>query len=114
MTVGDLVLVLYNNFPQNQWKKDVITRVFPGSDDQVRVVEVRTSSGTFLRSSRKLVRFTVVQTPWGYIRCMDEERRISPYTDHVLAVKASRYDVVPLSYRYIGIINVKFHQENMI
>ena len=60
---GDMVLILDDNLDRNQWRRGVITRDFPASDNQVRVAEVRTNYGIFVRPARKLIRFLDVQNP---------------------------------------------------
>lgn len=62
LKVGDIVLILDNNTARNEWRKGVITRVFPGADKQVRTVEVKTANGILLRPSRKLIKFSEVQS----------------------------------------------------
>lgn len=57
LKANDYVLILDNNVERNEWRKGLITRVFPGQDGQVRVAEVKTANGIFLRPTRKLVRF---------------------------------------------------------
>lgn len=55
---GDIVLILDTNVERNQWRKGVIMRTFPGSDGQVRSVDVKTSIGILNRPARKLVKFS--------------------------------------------------------
>ena len=57
LKINDVVLILDTNTERNQWKKGIVTRIFPGTDGQVRVVELRTASGVLLRPTRKLVKF---------------------------------------------------------
>lgn len=45
LKIGDLVLIVDNQAPRNTWKKGVIVKTFPGKDDEIRVVEVRTAHG---------------------------------------------------------------------
>ena len=54
--VGDVVLIVDLQAPRNCWKRGTITRVFPGTDGEVRVAEVRTSTGTYIRPTRKLIK----------------------------------------------------------
>lgn len=54
---GDVVLIFDENLERNQWRKGVISRVLPGKDGEVRVVEIKTAHGLFLRPARKLVKF---------------------------------------------------------
>ena len=58
---GDIVLILDESTERNQWRKGVVTRVFPGKDKEVRVAELRTVNGNLIRPTRKLVRFAEVQ-----------------------------------------------------
>lgn len=46
----------------------MVTRVFPGSDNPVRVVEDRTANGILVRPSRKLIKFTQVQISKHFVR----------------------------------------------
>uniref|UniRef100_A0ABD2X650 DUF5641 domain-containing protein n=1 Tax=Trichogramma kaykai TaxID=54128 RepID=A0ABD2X650_9HYME len=41
LKVNDVVSIWSDNSARNTWKKGVVTRVFPGKDDQVRVAAVR-------------------------------------------------------------------------
>ena len=61
--MGDVVLILDQNLDRNQWRKGVIEKVFPGSDGEVRVVDVKMQNGNLIRPVRKLVRFVKVQNP---------------------------------------------------
>ena len=57
LKINDMVLILDDNLPRNQWRKGVIIRVMLGSDGQVCVAEVHTAHGNFLRPVRKLIKF---------------------------------------------------------
>jgi hypothetical protein len=50
LQVGDLVLIVDPDGPRNVWPRGVIQETFPGKDGRVRVVTVRTKSGTLKRS----------------------------------------------------------------
>lgn len=52
--LGALVVLKDDNLPPLQLTMGRIVEVFPGKDDTVRVVNVKTSSGTYLRSIHKL------------------------------------------------------------
>ena len=52
--IGDIVLVWDDNSPRNQWPLARITKTFPGGDDLVRSVEVRTAAGSHVRPITKL------------------------------------------------------------
>ena len=53
--VGDLVLLKDENSSPGKWLMGRVINVFPGSDQNVRVVEVKTVTGIFKRSVSKLV-----------------------------------------------------------
>ena len=54
--IGDIVLMIDPQAPRNIWRKAVIEKVFAGKDGQVRVVELRTATGTFTRGVRYLIK----------------------------------------------------------
>lgn len=56
LEVGDIVLIIDLAAQRNDWRRGTITRVFPGKDRQVRVAEIRTSTGIFMRPAHKLVK----------------------------------------------------------
>ena len=51
---GDLVFIVDENSPRGCWPLGHVLRVFPGDDRRVRVAEVRTKSGTYIRPVVKL------------------------------------------------------------
>lgn len=51
---GMLVLLKEDNVPPLKWPLARIVRTIPGKDLRVRVVEVRTQTGNFLRSVTKI------------------------------------------------------------
>lgn len=53
--VGDLVIIKDDDMPPGHWKKGRITEVFPGADNCVRSVSVKTASSEFIRPITKLV-----------------------------------------------------------
>ena len=55
--INDIVLIFDNNLERKQWRKGVVTRVFPGKDGQIRLAEIKTASGLHLSPTRKLVKF---------------------------------------------------------
>lgn len=59
LAVGDLVLVADGNLPRGTWPRGRVTKVFPGPDNQIRVAEVATATGTLRRPARKLVQLPV-------------------------------------------------------
>lgn len=54
LKVGDLVVLREDNLPPLQWRLARVVQTHPGSDGVTRVVTVRTSSGTFKRTTAKL------------------------------------------------------------
>lgn len=53
--IGDVVVICDSNLPRNTWPRGRVTRVYPGKDGEVRVVDVTTSSGRVLRRPTKKV-----------------------------------------------------------
>ena len=51
---GDLVLMVEDDIHRGKWKLARVTKVFPGSDERVRVVEVKTATGVYIRPVSKL------------------------------------------------------------
>lgn len=54
ISVGDLVIIKEDNLPPLQWCLGRVTKVFPGPDSVVRVVELKTNTGVYKRSTAKL------------------------------------------------------------
>ena len=54
LAVDELVLVADENIPRGQWLLGRVTKVFPGRDDYVRSVELKTRNSTLHRPIRKL------------------------------------------------------------
>ena len=52
---GDLVLLKDNNLQPLQWPTARVSKIFSGNDGQIRVVEIKTTKGTFIRPSHKLI-----------------------------------------------------------
>lgn len=52
--VGDLVVLKEDNLPPLKWALGRVVSVFPGRDNKVRVVEVKTSNGSFRRATSKI------------------------------------------------------------
>lgn len=48
--IGSMVLLKEDNTPPLQWPLGRICEVFPGDDGKVRVISVKTNSGTYKRS----------------------------------------------------------------
>jgi hypothetical protein len=52
--INDLVLIKDDNFPPLQWKLGRVIELFPGKDNIVRVVNIKTASGIFRRPLVKI------------------------------------------------------------
>lgn len=52
--IGDMVLLKEDNLPPNKWSLARVIHVHPGDDGHIRVVTVKTSSGTFKRPITKI------------------------------------------------------------
>lgn len=50
LKINDLVLLIDNNAPSLKWALGRVIQVFPGHDEMVRVVNVRTATGVYKRS----------------------------------------------------------------
>ena len=51
---GDLVLLVEDDIPRGKWQLARVRKVHPGNDGKVRVVEVKTSTNTYVRPVSKL------------------------------------------------------------
>ncbi|XP_051155328.1 uncharacterized protein LOC127277923 [Leptopilina boulardi] len=63
LKIGEVVVIADHQSSRNMWLKGIVERTFPGRDNLVRVVEVRTIKGTFIRPIIKLIKLTEVQAP---------------------------------------------------
>ena len=54
--VDEVVLCAEQNMPRGQWKLGRITKIFPGDDGHVRVVEVKTGGTTYTRPITRICR----------------------------------------------------------
>ncbi|XP_074029501.1 uncharacterized protein [Leptinotarsa decemlineata] len=52
---GDIVIIADDSFPRNSWPRGKVTRIFPGPDGRVRVVEVTTATGVYRRPITKII-----------------------------------------------------------
>ena len=57
--INDIVLIRRPFDPPRSWHYGKVVKIFPGSDGEVRVVDVATSKGTQRESSRNLIPLTV-------------------------------------------------------
>ncbi|XP_049886664.1 uncharacterized protein LOC126381183 [Pectinophora gossypiella] len=61
--MGDVVLITDNTLPRNVWPRGIITATYPGTDNIVRVVDVKTKGGTLRRPVKKLLVLYSPQPP---------------------------------------------------
>ena len=54
MKEGDLVVIKDDLLPPNEWRLGRITKLHPGPDQNVRVVDIRIQGGTVTRNITKL------------------------------------------------------------
>lgn len=54
LEIDDLVLICDSDQPRNQWRRGRIVKVFHGSDEQIRAVEVKTNAGILRRPASKI------------------------------------------------------------
>lgn len=59
LKIGDMVLVQDDRFSSSKWPLGRIVDVHPGADQLVRVVSVRTSTGTYKRNVTKISRLPI-------------------------------------------------------
>lgn len=52
--LGDVVIVTDPQLPRNSWPRGIVEKLYPGSDGQVRVVDIRTASGKLRRPTARL------------------------------------------------------------
>ena len=58
---GDMVIIVDENSPRNQWLKGIVPATQPGTDGNVRVADVKTILGTYRRTICKLIPLDVKQ-----------------------------------------------------
>ena len=54
MKLGDLVIIVDEQFKRNSWLRGLIVAVHPGRDGIIRVADVKTQSGVYRRPVSKL------------------------------------------------------------
>ena len=54
LEVEDFVLLTEQHQPRREWTTGTVTETYPGKDDLVRVVKIRTASGEFKRAVHQL------------------------------------------------------------
>lgn len=60
LKVGSLVILMEDNIPPQKWHIGRIVELHPGDDEVVRVVTVKTASGVYKRSVRKVCILTII------------------------------------------------------
>ena len=54
LQVDDLVLLVEDNIPRGQWRLGRVLEVYPSSDNKVRSLKIKTSSGSYVRPATKV------------------------------------------------------------
>lgn len=65
LKIGDVVIIK-ENLLRRDWPIGVITHTFPGNDDRVRVVEVKTAKASYRRPSNKIVKLDLHIEPHNF------------------------------------------------
>ena len=61
LRVGDFVLLTEQHQPRREWATGTVTETYPGKDDLVRVVKIRTATGEFKRAVHQLCLLEAVE-----------------------------------------------------
>ena len=56
---GDLVLLRDDNIPSTRWITGRVLETFPGIDNEVRAIRVRTASGEVKRATNRVCKFPI-------------------------------------------------------
>ncbi|XP_030759609.1 uncharacterized protein LOC115885007 [Sitophilus oryzae] len=54
LKIGDLVILMDDKFPKNNWPLGRVEKVYPGHDGKVRVADIKTKTGTYCRPLTKI------------------------------------------------------------
>ena len=64
LAVGDLVLLADPNTPRGHWPLARVSQVFPGPDNRIRTVQIKTAAGgTYARPATKVALLEAAETP---------------------------------------------------
>ena len=89
---GDIVLIGDNNTKRINWPLAKVIKTYPGKDGKVRVVELKTKSGTLLRPIQKLYPLEVSSRDFLPSKIPDKENEDSSHPDQqCVPVRCSRY-----------------------
>lgn len=61
LKIGEIVVIMDNQLPRNNWPLGKIEAVYPGKDGQVRVVDVKTKTGVYRRPVTKLCKVSLLE-----------------------------------------------------
>ncbi|UYV70861.1 hypothetical protein LAZ67_8000899 [Cordylochernes scorpioides] len=89
LKVGDIVLVEVENRKQINWPMGKITRVFPGTDNVRRLVEVKTKSGFMKRAVQRLF---PLEVPTEDVE--KDDRELKPAEDEIVREKTTGVESV--------------------
>ena len=62
MAVDDVVLLIGDEVIPSKWPLAKVVKVYPGRDGVVRVVDIKTSKGTYHRPVHKLASLPLLET----------------------------------------------------
>jgi hypothetical protein len=62
---GDLVLLADPKLPRNTWPRGKVTQAEPAADGQVRMVQVKTATGSYLRPAVKVAVYSAIEDVLG-------------------------------------------------
>ncbi|XP_035223245.1 uncharacterized protein LOC118195996 [Stegodyphus dumicola] len=88
ISVGEVVLVGCDNKKRIFWPLVIVTELFPGKNNHVRVVKVQTEVGELIRPVQRLYPFEITNLNI-LLRAKELERNFEPTVSH--KVKPSRY-----------------------
>ncbi|UYV83382.1 hypothetical protein LAZ67_23000834 [Cordylochernes scorpioides] len=106
LKVGDIVLVEVENRKQINWPMGKITKVFPGTDNVRRLVEVKTKSGFMKRAVQRLF---PLEVPSEDVEQGDGE--LKPAEDEIVREKTSGVESAPYG-RVTSIVQQMMELEN--
>lgn len=80
--VGDMVIVKEDNLPIMEWPLARVTRLYPGDDKILRVVEVKTSKGLFKRPIHRLALLPIEQNSESVSATCDNDKSFNEDTSN--------------------------------
>ncbi|UYV81516.1 hypothetical protein LAZ67_20001410 [Cordylochernes scorpioides] len=109
LKVGDIVLVEVENRKQINWPMGKITKVFPGTDNVRRLVEVKTKSGFMKRAVQRLF---PLEVPTEDIEQGDGE--LKPAEDEIVRKKTSGVESALVQEKTTPVKNMPRHSRRLL